>query len=296
MGNMKRASSIATINRDQLECVQGQIAFARRTPDERAPAVAVPNYEHLPIVSHDVTVRNARSIVDELSLDNEGFILIEHETSCADVRDPEVMREKYLEEMVPFIKSYFNASWVVPRRSGVYLRRAAGTAIPKAGWNTVSGVREPAGVAHIDYAPIAGPMLAAAENQIQGIPIRPYSRLMIIQAWRALSPPPQDFPLALGDATTTLDTDILVDEYVSNTNAQNQPGSTYKSCVVRFNPAQRWYYFPEMNADQLILFRGYDSDAHYRPASPHSAFDDRRRYPNATPRESVEARFFVYYD
>lgn len=284
MGYAKRASSTAQVNRDQLECVQGQIAFARRTSDERAPAVVVPNYEHVPIVSYDVTIRDARPIVDELSLDREGFVLIQHKTSCANVRDPEIMREKYLEEMVPFIKSYFNASLVIARPSGLHLRRAAGTAIPKGGWNSVAGIREPAGLAHIDLAPISGPMRAAAENQAQGLPIRAYSRLMLIQVWRALSPPPQDFPLAFCDASTIGDKDISVVNYGVN-----------KSCVIRFNPNQRWYYFPEMTADDLILFKGYDSATHYDPMSAHSAFDNQRAYPNAKPRESVEARFFVYF-
>ncbi|WP_245319905.1 CmcJ/NvfI family oxidoreductase [Bradyrhizobium sp. LMTR 3] len=294
MGHPRRASSIAQANRELLDGVQGQIAFARRAPDEKAPAVVVPNYEHVSIVSYDVTIRNARPLVDELSLDREGFVLVQHKTSCAAVRDPEIMREKYLEEMVPFIKSYFNASWVVPRRNGVYVRRAAGTAIPKAGWTAVDGVREPAGLAHIDLAPVAGPVAAAAEDQLQGLPIRSYSRLMVIQAWRALSPPPQDFPLAFCDASTVRDSDMLVHDYVSNT--RNEPGSAFKSCALRFSADQRWYYFPEMTADDLVLFKGYDSEEHYKPQAPHSAFDDRRAHPNAKPRESVEARFLVYYD
>ncbi len=293
MGTAKRAASTAQVNRDQLECAQGEIVFCRRAPDEKAPEVVVPTFEDHPMVSYDVSIRNARSIVDELSLDKEGFTLIRHKTSCADVRDPEVMRERYLEEMVPFLKSYFNASWVVPRRSGLYIRRSEGAGIPKGGWNKVSGVRQPGAMAHVDFASIAGPVAAAAENQVQGIPIRPYSRMMVIQAWRALSPPPQDFPLAFCDASTVLDSDIDVFEYVANT--RNEPGSAFKTCGLRFNPAQRWYYFPEMVADELILFKGYDSDEHYKPQSPHSAFDDRRAYPNAKPRESVEARFFVYY-
>lgn len=293
MGNAKRASSTGQVDRDHLECVQGQIVFSRRASDEKAPAVAVPTFEDHPMVSYDVTIRNARPIVDELSLDREGFTVVQHKTSCADVRDPEIMREKYLEEMVPFIKNYFNASWVVPKRAALTLRLAAGTAIPKGGWNKVSGVRQPGGMAHIDFASVAAPMLAAAEDQIQGTPIRPYSRLMIIQAWRVLSPPPQDFPLALCDASTVLDTDVVGYDYVANT--RNEPGSAYKTCVLRFNPAQRWYYFPNMTADELILFKGYDSEVHYNPQAPHSAFDDRHTYSDAKPRASVEARFFVYY-
>ncbi|MGY3573106.1 CmcJ/NvfI family oxidoreductase [Bradyrhizobium sp. USDA 4504] len=280
-------------SRDQLECVKGQIAFARCVPDEKAPAVAVPGHD-IPMVNHEVTIRNARPIVSDLSLDREGFTLIQHQTCCADVRDPEIMREKYLEELVPFIKSYFNASWVLPRRHGLYVRRSIGTSIPKEGWASTSGVRAPGVVAHVDLTPISGPMAAAAENQVQGIPIRPYSRLMVIQTWRALSPPPQDFPLAFCDATTASGNDLAMIEYVSNT--RNEPGGTFKGYVAHFSPAQRWYYFPEMTSDELILFKAYDSETHYGLRSPHSAFDNRRAYPHANVRESVETRLFVYFD
>lgn len=112
MGNAKRASSTLRVNRDQLESVQGQINFARRTLDEKAPERAPPPGLDCPMVNYDVTIRNARPIVDELSLDTEGFILIQHKVSCVNERDPEILRKKYLEEMIPFIKSYFNASWV----------------------------------------------------------------------------------------------------------------------------------------------------------------------------------------
>lgn len=46
-----------------------------------------------------------------------------------------------------------------------------------------------AGWADVDYSRIAGPMMAAREDQIQGNTIRSYSRLMIIQAWHILSAP-----------------------------------------------------------------------------------------------------------
>ncbi|MDE5458837.1 hypothetical protein GWE18_40140 [Bradyrhizobium sp. CSA112] len=247
------------------------------------------------MVMYDVPIRNARPIMDELSLDKEGFILTHHKTACADVRDLELMRERYVDEMVPFIKNHFNASWVVPFRRTIHLRRAAGAAVPKGGWNTAAaGARGPGGFAHIDYAPVAAPMIAARESQHEGVPIRPYSRLMLIQAWRALSPPPQDIPLAFCDATTVRDTDIAIADYVSD--AQNKAATTTKNLVSRFNPDHRWYYFPDMVADELILFKGYDSDDHYKLWSPHSAFDDRRTYANAKARESVEARFFVYYE
>src|SRR5215813_2202057 len=110
MGSPQRPLSTQSLDRDRLECVLGEIAFARRSSDEDAPAVVVPNYENHPMVLHDVTIRNARPIAHELSLDREGFTLVKHKTSCANERRVEVMREKYLDEMVPFIKAYFTAS------------------------------------------------------------------------------------------------------------------------------------------------------------------------------------------
>ncbi|MCK1396785.1 hypothetical protein IVB45_05745 [Bradyrhizobium sp. 4] len=230
------------------------------------------------MLPYDVTIRDARPIVSELSLDRQGFTLIQHKISHANDGDRDIGYDKYLEEMVPFIKNYFNASWVVPRRQGVVVRSA----------KALRGVREPSVMAHIDYAPIAGPMLAAVEDRSQDIPIRSYSRLMIVQAWHALSPPPQDFPLAFCDGGSVHDTDIAVVDYT-------YLGFTFKSCAVHFNPAHRWYYFPEMTANEFILFKGYDSEPHCNPKAAHSAFDNRRKHPNAEPRESIEARFFVYY-
>jgi hypothetical protein len=282
MADAAPALSTARINRDQLECVHGRIPFARQTPDEQAPAASVAGYDFA-MVSYDVAIRDARPIVDELSLYKEGFTLIQHTTACADVRDPEIMREKYLSEMVPFIKSYFNASWVVPRLQGVIVRDARGSSTPL--------VREPGGVAHVDYASVAAPVVAAMEDQLQGIKTRTYSRMMIIQAWRALSPPPQDFPLAVCDLATLRAADVLAHDF----SPRQEPGYTFKSCVIHFDPGQRWYYFPKMSADDLLLFKIYDSAVHFNSGAAHSAFDDRAAYPDAKPRESVEARFFVYY-
>lgn len=280
MGNAT-ISSTAQVNRDDLECVQGRVNFARRTFDEKGHEFVHPGY-HLSLVGYDITIRNAHPIVSELSLDREGFILIQPNISCANEHDPKIMCSRFLEEMVPFIKDYFNASWVVPRRRAVALRSAGGSSLPT--------VWKPSVVAHIDYAPIAGPMLAAIESQSEGMPVRAYSRLMIIQAWHALSPPPQDFPLALCDRTSVNDSDIVVVHYTSDLASQ-----TYKACLAHFNSAHRWYYFPEMTADELILFKSYDSEVHCNPMTAHSAFDNRRAYPKAKPRASIEARFFVYY-
>ncbi|WOH80391.1 CmcJ/NvfI family oxidoreductase [Bradyrhizobium sp. BEA-2-5] len=280
-------SSRARVERYQLESVEGRIAFARRSHGEKASEVLVASSD-VPMVSYDVTIRNAHPIVDELSLDKEGFTFIQRKLSCAKERDPQKIRERYLEEMVPFIKDYFNASWVVPKRDAVILRSSGGDSAPSATEKDDGFVRAyVAGFAHIDYAPIAGPVMAAREEQLRGNPIRAYSRLMIIQTWHALSEPPQDFPLAFCDGSSVVDTDLVESLY-------DRYNVRHKTWLLHYSPLYRWYYFPEMSAGEFLLFKGYDSDDNHNPRSAHAAFDNRRTYPNAKPRKSIEARFFVY--
>lgn len=297
MVNAKRASSAAPVNRESLESVQGQINFARRTSDEKAPAVVTPPQLSLPLVNYDVTIRNARPITNELSLDVEGFTLVKHNLPCIGERDVEILRNKYQEEMVPFIKDYFKASWVTPTHlGGLTIRSLGGTSFSP---SVVEGDRHQdrgndvrtfgAGFAHIDYSPVAGPMIAARDNQLRGLEIRAYSRLMIIQTWQALSPPPQDFPLAFCDSSSISDAD-LVDTYFRGY------GVTHMARILHYNSSHRWYYFPEMVPSEFILFKGYDSAMHDRRWSAHSAFDNRRAHPHAKPRESIETRYYVYYE
>lgn len=285
MGNATRTTSAAQVDREHLESVHAQMVFARRSPNEDGVAVEHPNYD-MPVLRRDVTIHDARPILHELSLEKEGFMLIQHKSAFAAAIDSETERAKYQEEVASFIKSYFKASWVTPFSSGPLVRSASVGSTP--------GAKPVSITSHVDYAPVAGPVVAADECQQQGVQIRSYSRLMIVQTWRALSPPPQDIPLAFCDASTAVDEDFRQVRFV--TNAVNERTRVFRSFNLCFNPNQRWYYFPNMTADELVLFIGYDSDRHYHLWSGHNAFDNRHTFPNANPRKSVETRFLVYYD
>ena len=67
--------------------------------------------------------------------------------------------------------------------------------------------------------------------------------------------------------------------------------------TVTFDPEHRWYYVPEMTADEVLLLKCYDSktDGRARFAS-HTAFTDPTTPPNAPPRESIELRALVFHD
>nr|WP_276575463.1 CmcJ/NvfI family oxidoreductase [Bradyrhizobium sp. Oc8] len=279
------ANTAAQVKRDQLDSVKGEIGFVPRTSRE-GPTYEVSGYVNQ-IVSHEVSIRDARPIVDKLSLDREGFILVNHAISSLNESDPRVMTSKYVEEMASFLKSHFNASWVVPYAQGglgAAIHRSADAA------KVAGATRGRARVAHIDFSPKSAPVIAALSDQANGFRSRSYSRMMLIQTWCALSPAPQDFPLALVDGSTVVDTDIVED-------CRTDPSVDIESALwlLQHSPGQHWYYFSDMKPNEFILFKGYDSEDYGNPRSAHTAFDNRRAFPDATPRESIETRFFVYF-
>jgi len=66
---------------------------------------------------------------------------------------------------------------------------------------------------------------------------------------------------------------------------------------VTFNDAHRWFYFPFMTPDEVLLIKGFDSLADGRARfTPHSAFDDPSSAGAAAPRESIEVHTLVLFD
>lgn len=60
-------------------------------------------------------------------------------------------------------------------------------------------------------------------------------------------------------------------------------------------PAQRWFYYPAMRADEAILIKCFDSDPGRTRFTAHSAFDDPTSPSDAAPRESIEVRTIVFF-
>ena len=66
---------------------------------------------------------------------------------------------------------------------------------------------------------------------------------------------------------------------------------------IAHNPAHQWFYFPQMERTEALVFKVFDSDAG-KPSrfTAHSAFDDPGTPPDAPPRESIETRTFAFFD
>ena len=123
------------------------------------------------------------------------------------------------------------------------------------------------------------------------------SRLVILQFWRNLGPAKMDLPLAWCDARTVTPADsrpIPVSDYAGS-------GIDFEALAV-LGPIEpspyRWYAFPELRPDEVVIFRTYDTELVERGETwftPHSAFRDPDVEMGRPARSSIELRAICLY-
>ncbi len=64
--------------------------------------------------------------------------------------------------------------------------------------------------------------------------------------------------------------------------------------IFHYRPEHRWWYFSNMNRDEVLLFKFYDSDQTRVWRVPHTAFCDTS-FPGAHTRESIEFRTVAFF-
>lgn len=231
---------------------------------------------------HQVPVFDGRSISDSFSLDREGFALVRHPTAVRDFYNDEEIRKVYYPAAESFIRATLRADRVVIFDHTVR-RRVDGAADIRG-----AGPRQPATRIHVDQTDASGAnrvrehLPAEADELLKG-------RVQVVNLWRPIRGPLRDSPLALCDAASVAADDLVASDLIY----PNRRGETYS---VKFNSDHRWFYFPEMTADQALLLKCYDlaTDGRARFA-PHTAFVDPTTPKDAPPRESIELRTLVFH-
>ncbi|MGW1783990.1 CmcJ/NvfI family oxidoreductase [Streptomyces sp. NPDC002143] len=235
-----------------------------------------------------VTLEDARSVNDGLDLDVHGFKLVRHTSSIATTGTLTQLEDVYLDEMASFVKELVGAREVRPQRSGMLVRNSERVQKEKE-----NGILPPARFAHMDYTERSKESFLQLSVEDDG-PIAPYDRLAIYQTWRVISPPPQDTLLAVADTRTIADSDVFVMDSVLG--PEEFPSCFFESRLSLPNEAHKWYYFPDMRTDEVLVFKGYDSDPDRCEDVMHTAFDNPEAPADAPPRESIEARFLAFFD
>jgi hypothetical protein len=225
-----------------------------------------------------VEVRDGRA--EKLSLEANGFVLAPHATRVGNFLDENEIKGTYYGEVEALIRQVSGAARVVvfdhTLRSGDEAEREARL------------LREPVLSAHNDYTEWSGPnrVREVLPDEAEALLER---RFAIIQAWRAINQPIRSNPLAVADARSVAPEDLLIAER----RYPHRVGQTYR---LKYNPAHRWFYFPQMRRDEALVFKVYDSATDGRARfTPHTSFDDPSTPPGAPPRQSIEVRTLAFF-
>ena len=230
---------------------------------------------------YTIPIYDGRSVSQQLSLDTNGFMLTRHKTAVKNFYDENEVKTVYYPEVAWLVKAVTGATKVVVFDHNV---RCAAKA-----QHGESGVREPVKMAHNDYTLKSGPqrvrdLLPAdeAEQLLQ-------HRFMEINVWRPIRGPVQANPLAVCDARSMTEQDFVS----MDLKYHDRTGEVY---AVTFKSRHRWFYFPNMQPDEVLFLKGYDSMEDGRARfTAHSSFEDPTTPPDAPARESIEARMLVFF-
>jgi len=225
--------------------------------------------------------------------DSHGFVLLDAPTAVADWGDAADVEKTYLPEVEALIRTrlYPERKIIIMQPPNV-LRRGAGTDNPQYG----TGVHQDYGTTADDFqqsvAAYAGAEAGAGwrarfgQDDVEGF--------VMLDFWRTtMSGALKHMPLALCDPTSVDPRDIVPTAFEGI--APN--GAITHHISLRYNEGQRWYYYPDMMPNEVLVFKLFqlmpgEEPQRYR-ACFHSAVEDAATPPDAPLRQSCEHRVSV---
>jgi hypothetical protein len=231
---------------------------------------------------HFVQIMDGRRAREPFDIDQQGFALVEQTSRVSDFFDDQQIATIYEDEVVQQLQTLTGAQRV---HVFDHTRRADSKAM-----RAEKVVREPAGVIHNDYTD------ASAAKRVRDLfPVAEAEELLtrrfaIVNVWRSSNGKPvETAPMALCDARSVATDDLITVERHS----KDRIGEVQQ---VMWGDRHRWYYFPQMQADEALLIKTFDSAEDGRARfSVHTAFEDPDAPTDATPRESIETRAFLFF-
>jgi len=95
--------------------------------------------------------------------------------------------------------------------------------------------------------------------------------------------------LAIADAQSISPGNLVVTE-------RRYPDRIGQTYAITYDPAHRWYWFPQMRPDEALVFKTFESEKTGRARwTAHTAFEDPTTPPDARPRESIEIRTLAFF-
>jgi hypothetical protein len=222
----------------------------------------------------NIRIEDARGRENEFTLDRNGFQLVKARSAVVDFYSPEEVERVYYPEVEQLLKKTLGAT-----RVQIFDHTVRNV--------TREGAREPSRRVHNDHTVNSAPRRVRDHLGAEA-PELLKQRFGIINLWRPIRGPVADSPLALCDARSFSNDDLIASDLV-------YPHVRGETSSVEYKPGHRWYYFSDQQPDEALLIRVHDSaDDGRARLSFHTSFDNPLA-PDAPPRESIEVRALVFY-
>ena len=266
---------------ESLETILANIGYTARRAEKlyfyRYPPPEGVAESNVTIDPRETRIANARPVAEEFSLDREGFALVRHRSAVRDFGDEAQTLALGHPEAAEIVKAATGAARVVVFDHTV--RRRTGK-------SDLSVQRQPVARAHVDQTVASGPQRVRdiMGDQAENLLTR---RAAVINVWRPIGRVARDWPLALGDGRSVDPGDLMPTDLIF----QHRRGETYS---LAWNPAQRWYYVPDLGVDECLLLKCWDfgRDGHpFRAAYRFRGPDDAQGNAAARQHRIPHSRF-----
>ncbi|MEM9515169.1 MAG: CmcJ/NvfI family oxidoreductase [Actinomycetota bacterium] len=250
----------------------------------------------LDVVPVECDVLDGRSPSAPRDFERHGFDFVDAPSAVDDWTDQSQIDQVVRPEFGEFVRTHVGCDTAVVFP---FIARSEAAAADVADYGPIEFV-------HSDFTDDYGPMVTEDDRPYrkfldpllasQGLDrdlVTSASRLAVVQGWRNTGPTQADMPLAVCDATS-VDRSRLIAEVIPYYGGLRLDFEIYAVRPPAGDAPDRWYTFPAMQSNEMIVLRTYDSACadEGRPFwTPHSAFRDP--HVAATPdtrRESVEVR------
>lgn len=234
---------------------------------------------------HEMAVTDGweRNRATPFTTDKHGFSIHPFKTQYDKWENESNVREEFYPEIVEFVKKTTGARRVLVFDHTI---RTKANAVKPITQETDTTKRAPVMVVHCDYTAESGPIRV---EQLLGAEAKDLlsRRVAFFNVWKPLGTV-EERPLAMCDVTSAPAEDF----FKLHLRYRDRNGENY---VMRYSPKHKWWYFPNMEADQVILLKTYESRSDVARFVGHTAFEDPTSRPDAKTRESVEIRTIAFF-
>ena len=247
-----------------------------------APRIGSRESRHANTARREIVVHDARVATDaDLGLETSGFTLRTHPTTSAGT-DHERRRNQYHPEMLDLVQ----------RESGALHTFMLADLVRTEDQSNFNYAY--ARFVHCDFNAASIEPMSHALLMRKGVEPEPTWTYAWYNTWQPFDRPARQNPLAMLDVRSLGPGDLIDYRYTGYDTGEDAEGGLVAAPV--YNPAHRWYYYPDMTPGEVLLTKQNDARPGHTTQCPHTSFFDESLPADVAPRRSVETRILAVFE